>query len=109
MPPQNLDNYVIRKQGSPIGLIALLIIPLLLIVLVYGFLDPIRLIVIQEMVMQLVHGGVVTTESDTFVENCIDIAGKNERWTVIRSWRKVTYGDGYSLEIYTREPYAPCP
>lgn len=106
---QNLDGYVIRKQGSLAlpGLGILLI--LFVVVLGFGLLSPIHLGVMQETVMQFMHGGIVTTERDELIENCIDVAGQSTPWTVIRVRRKVTYSNGHSVEIITREPYAPCP
>jgi hypothetical protein len=105
---QNLDGYVIRKQGSLVLPVFGLLLLILVVALGFGFLDPIRLGVMQETVMQIVHGGIVTTETEDFVETCVPVAGQPTPWTVIRTRRKVTYGDGHSVEIITREPYAPC-
>lgn len=106
---QNPDGYIIRKQGSLLPLFLGLIIPFILFIIVLGYLSPIHLGRAQEFVLERIHGDAVSREDETFVENCIDVAGQPAPQTVIRTRRKVTYRDGYSVEIITREPHADCP
>lgn len=105
-----MSGYVIRRRSSSGGTFgAILLVLVVGGVLLYGFLDPIRLSSMQEVVMWVTHGSIVETQEGEFLETCIEIPGQQQRWTVLRTHRRVVYRNGYSVETVVRKPQVPCP
>lgn len=86
-------------RGSP-GLIIILFFLLTGVsVLGVGVMSPVRLGVIQEQVIGLIHGGIVNQDLETFVDNCVIIREGEPPRAIPRTRRRVFFRDGTSLEI----------
>ena len=62
---------------------------------------PVRLAVVHELMLSMLHGGVVDSSEETYVDGCVRIQEGDEEITkaITRTHRKVMFGDGSSLEV----------
>lgn len=64
-----------------------------------GFLQPVKLAIVQEYIIGFTRGGIRETVETTSVDSCIRIAGSNELVSIPRTRRVTTYNNGTVLEI----------
>lgn len=62
---------------------------------------PVRLAVAHELVLSMLHGGVVDSSENTYVDGCVRVQEGDKEITkaITRTHRKVRFGDGSTLEV----------
>lgn len=62
---------------------------------------PVRLAAAHELMLSMLHGGVVDSNENTYVDGCVITREGDKEITkaITRTHRKVTFGDGSSLEV----------
>lgn len=79
----------------------------LLIILVVGALGlggiglfaPTRLAIVHERTLSLLHGGIASSNEQTYVDGCVRVEGQEGPRAVTRTQRTVVFGDGTTLEV----------
>jgi hypothetical protein len=69
-----------------------------------GYMAPMRLSVLQEQVVGLAHGGVVGSDEEVLVDNCVPVRGREGLWNITRLRRIVFFADGSRLEFTYSSP-----
>jgi hypothetical protein len=103
-----------RRSVGGAGLIALLMILLTGVIAVagIGLFAPTRLAAAHEQALGLLHGGVADVDERSYVDGCVAVEGAEGPRAVMRTWRKVSYRDGTTLEVvFSGQPAATnaCP
>jgi hypothetical protein len=62
---------------------------------------PVRLAVVHELMLGMLHGGVVDSSEKTYVDGCVITREGDTEITkaITRTHRTVTFGDGSTLEV----------
>ncbi len=62
---------------------------------------PVRLAVVHELMLSMLHGGVVDSSEKTYVDGCVITREGDTEITkaITRTHRTVTFGDGSTLEV----------
>jgi hypothetical protein len=77
-----------------------------------GIFAPARLAAAQERALGLLHGGIVDTTEETFVDGCVQVADASAPQAITRTRRQISFRDGTSLEVVFSGVPAPtnaCP
>jgi hypothetical protein len=89
-----------RRRGGGSFLFFFLLLVLLTGVLAgAGLFVPARLAMAQEQVLGILHGGIVNSLEETYVDGCVPVAGEDGLRAVTRTRRYVVFGDGTTLEV----------
>lgn len=100
--PTNQTAVRPRRRGISGGGFLFLLFLLLIGALALGGLAifvPTRLALPQEQVLGLLHGGVVDTFEETYVDGCVQVDGQEGLRAVTRTRRYTTFRDGTTLEV----------
>lgn len=94
-----------EKKSSPLPLIMFLLLIVFIIALIgVAFLSPQSLSFVQEQSLGPLHGGIVDSSQEIYVDNCVPIDG--QIMAVPRVRRTVRYDDGTELVIiFSERPY----
>ncbi|MFO7166738.1 MAG: hypothetical protein DIU80_001805 [Chloroflexota bacterium] len=103
------DHSVVIKPKRQRGVGAVVLLVLLLVLSIAGlgagFFAPASLSLAQEQVLGLLHGGIVATDEQTFVDACVSVAGMQGPQAVTRTIRTTTFRDGTTLTVaFTSRP-----
>lgn len=88
-----------RRNGAGLMFILVLLIAGVLALAGVGLFAPTRLALVQEQALGLLHGGVVNTSEQTFVDGCVQTEGAVTPQAVTRTRRTLVFRDGTSLEV----------
>ncbi|MFV9503698.1 MAG: hypothetical protein AB4911_03950 [Oscillochloridaceae bacterium umkhey_bin13] len=77
-----------------------------------GLFAPARLAIVHEQALGLIHGGIASTNEETYVDGCVSVPGLDGRRAITRTHRTVTFRNGTTLEVVFSGAPAPtnaCP
>jgi len=69
-----------------------------------AYMAPMNLSVLQEQVVGLAHGGVVGSDEEVLVDNCVPVRGREGLWNITRLRRIVFFADGSRFEFTYSSP-----
>ena len=99
MPNQPVIVRPRRRSGAVPVLLLIMLLLAGLLLLGFGFFSPVRLALVQERALGLLHGGIAGSEERTYIDACVQAGGAAGPQAVTRTVRTITFRDGASLSV----------